>query len=109
MIQLLASKIESSLLVSFLRINVYRNYFLGLAEDEELKNIDKEVRKEVDEATNVATTEGCLPPEALYSDIFANTEPQVVRGCTADETVVQPYTTTAEILTKMGRKPKVYQ
>jgi len=80
----------------------------GLTEEEELKNIDKEVRKEVDEATNVATTEGVLPPEALYSDLFANTEPQLVRGCTADETVVQPYTTTAEIIKKLGRTPKQY-
>lgn len=80
----------------------------GLTDEEELKNIDKEVRKEVDEATNIATTDGVLPPEALYSDLFANTEPQVIRGVTADETVVQPYTTTAEILKKMGRTPKQY-
>lgn len=80
----------------------------GLVTEEELKELDKEVRKEVDEATNVATSEGVLPPEAVYSDLFANTEAQVVRGCTVDETIVQPYTTTAEILTKMGRTPKTY-
>ncbi|KAI6184020.1 Pyruvate dehydrogenase E1 component subunit alpha [Aphelenchoides bicaudatus] len=80
----------------------------GLTDEEELKNIDKDVRKEVDEATTTATSDGVLPPEALYSDLFANTEPQTVRGCTVDETVVQPFTTTAEIIKKLGRTPKQY-
>lgn len=33
----------------------------------------------MDEAQKVATTDGVLPPEALYADIFHNTEPQLIR------------------------------
>ncbi|KAI6194375.1 Pyruvate dehydrogenase E1 component subunit alpha [Aphelenchoides besseyi] len=78
----------------------------GLVTEDELKTIDKEVRKEVDEATQVATNEGVLPREALYTDLYVNTEPQVVRGCTVDETITQPFTTSAELLRSLGRTPK---
>ncbi|KAF1592483.1 UNVERIFIED_CONTAM: putative pyruvate dehydrogenase E1 component subunit alpha, mitochondrial, partial [Eudyptes robustus] len=52
----------------------------GLVVEEELKKIDKDVRREVDEATKIATTDPELPTEALYADLYANTEPQLVRG-----------------------------
>ena len=42
----------------------------NLATEDELKAIDKEVRKEVDEATQIATSEGVLPSEALYADLY---------------------------------------
>ena len=79
----------------------------GLVLEEELKEIDKEVRKEVDEAVKIATSEGVLPPEALYADIYSNTPPLEIRGVTIDDTVVQKYATTAEILRKLGREPKL--
>lgn len=55
----------------------------------------------------IATTEDVLPKEALYSDIYANTPPLEIRGVTINDTVVQQYATTAELLQKLGRKPKV--
>ncbi|CAJ0557726.1 unnamed protein product, partial [Mesorhabditis spiculigera] len=70
----------------------------GLVTEDELKEVDKAVRKEVEDATNSAVNDGVLPPEALYADIFHNDEPQTVRGCTVDETIVQPYRTTKEIV-----------
>uniref|UniRef100_A0A914NRT1 pyruvate dehydrogenase (acetyl-transferring) n=1 Tax=Meloidogyne incognita TaxID=6306 RepID=A0A914NRT1_MELIC len=51
---------------------------------------------------------GVLPPEALYSDLYANTPPQMVRGTTFDKSTVQQYATTAELLGKMGRPTKSY-
>jgi hypothetical protein len=49
-----------------------------------------------------------LPVEAIYSDIYANTPPQKIRGTTIDATVEQQYLTTAEIVRKLGREPKSY-
>uniref|UniRef100_A0A1I8C2H1 pyruvate dehydrogenase (acetyl-transferring) n=1 Tax=Meloidogyne hapla TaxID=6305 RepID=A0A1I8C2H1_MELHA len=80
----------------------------GLVTEEELKGIEKEVRQEVDEATKIALSEGVLPPEALYSDLYANTPPQMVRGTTFDKSTIQQYATTAELLGKMGRPTKPY-
>lgn len=80
----------------------------GLVTEEELKEMEKSVRQEVDDALKVATSDGVLPLEALYSDLYANTPPLKVRGVTADDTVVQPYTTTVEVLRKLGREPKSY-
>lgn len=78
----------------------------GLVTEDELKEIDKDVRKEVDEAVKVATSETVLPLESLYADIYHNTPPLKIRGTTWEETVVQPYTTTAEIVSKMGYQVK---
>lgn len=74
--------------------------------EDELKTIDKEVRKEVEAAVQVATSDSVLPLEALYCDLYYNTEPQMVRGVTVDETVVQPFITSADLLKSMGREPK---
>ncbi|CAD5212293.1 unnamed protein product [Bursaphelenchus okinawaensis] len=81
----------------------------GLANDEELKQIEKDVRVAVDEAVKQSISDPELPLEALYSDLFVNTEPQTVRGCIVEETIVQPERYTAEIIKKSGRTPKVYQ
>ncbi|CAB3405210.1 unnamed protein product [Caenorhabditis bovis] len=75
----------------------------SLATEDELKSIDKEVRKEVDEALKIATTDGVLPLEALYCDIYHNTPALEIRGATIDETVVQKYKTTEEVLKALGR------
>uniref|UniRef100_A0A1I8ACD4 Pyruvate dehydrogenase E1 component subunit alpha n=1 Tax=Steinernema glaseri TaxID=37863 RepID=A0A1I8ACD4_9BILA len=78
----------------------------GLAAEEELKAIDKDVRREVEKAVQVATSEGVLPPEALYADVYYNTEAQSIRGATVDETIVQPFKTTPELLKSLGRDAK---
>lgn len=75
----------------------------GLVSEEELKVIDKEVRKEVDEALKVATTEGVLPAEGLYADIYHNTPPQLVRGVTWDDSIVQPYVNTESLMASMAK------
>ncbi|KAI3422237.1 hypothetical protein GPALN_012767 [Globodera pallida] len=80
----------------------------GLVSEDDLKEIDKEVRKQVDEAVKVALSDEVLPPEALFADLYANTPPLAVRGTTADATVTQPFVSTAELLRKMGREPKNY-
>ena len=78
----------------------------GLASEDELKAIDKDVRKEVEVAIQAATSDPILPPEALYCDVFHNTEAQLVRGATVDESVVQPFLTSADLLKNIGRQPK---
>jgi len=75
----------------------------GIVTEDELKDIDKDVRKEVDEAMKVATTEDVLPLEALYADIYANTPAQQIRGATVDTSLTQPHTTTVDLLKTMGR------
>jgi pyruvate dehydrogenase E1 component alpha subunit len=77
-----------------------------LATEEELKEIDKSVRKEVDQAVQKATADDVLPNEALFADIYHNTEPQLVRGVTIDECVTQPFINSAQLLKKIGRRPK---
>ncbi|EJW85279.1 pyruvate dehydrogenase E1 component subunit alpha type I [Wuchereria bancrofti] len=74
----------------------------GLASEEELKGIDKEAKKEVDAAVNIARTEPPLPPESLYCDIYHNTPPQYVRGVTLDESVVQKHCRTEDLMKSLG-------
>lgn len=64
------------------------------------------MRRKVDEAVKTATTDPELPPNALYADLYANTEPQLVRGAVVEETLVQPHLYTADIVSAMGRAPK---
>lgn len=75
----------------------------NLASEDELKEMDKDVRREVDEVVKVALGDGVLPVEALYTDIYASTAAQKIRGTTADSSVIQPYTTTEELLKKISR------
>ncbi|MCP9263649.1 Pyruvate dehydrogenase E1 component subunit alpha [Dirofilaria immitis] len=70
----------------------------GLVSEEELKVIDKEAKKEVDAAVNVARTEPPLPPESLYCDIYHNTPPQYVRGVTLDESVIQKHCRSEDLI-----------
>jgi len=74
----------------------------NLCTEDELKNIDKEVRKEVEVAHQEAISDDLLPIEALHSDLYANTEPIMVRGAIVEETKKQPYATTNELLKKLG-------
>lgn len=80
----------------------------NLVTEAELKEVDKGVRKEVDEAVLHAHEDGVLPWEGLYTDLFHNTPAQFIRGCITEESLVQPYTTTSDLLKKLGIKPKVY-
>ncbi|KAJ1369934.1 hypothetical protein KIN20_031546 [Parelaphostrongylus tenuis] len=70
----------------------------GLVNEDDLKSIDKDVRKEVDEAVNVANTAGLLPKEAAYADIYHNTPHQLVRGVTIDDSHVQKFLRTEDLL-----------
>ncbi|KAF8361638.1 pdha-1 [Pristionchus pacificus] len=75
----------------------------NLVTEDELKAIDKTVRSEVDDAVTHATTDGVLPAEALYTDLYANTPAQLVRGATAEETFAQPFLRTEDLLKSMGQ------
>ncbi|VDM95315.1 unnamed protein product [Thelazia callipaeda] len=74
----------------------------GLATENELKEFDKEAKKEVDAAVKVAHNEPPLPPESLYCDIYHNTPPQYVRGVTLDESVIQKHCRTEDLMREMG-------
>uniref|UniRef100_A0A915DK74 pyruvate dehydrogenase (acetyl-transferring) n=1 Tax=Ditylenchus dipsaci TaxID=166011 RepID=A0A915DK74_9BILA len=78
----------------------------GLATQDELKKIDCEVEKEIADAVEVANSENVLPVEALYADIYANTPHIKIRGTTYDDTIVQPYATTCEIVKKLGKEAR---
>ncbi|XP_063852847.1 probable pyruvate dehydrogenase E1 component subunit alpha, mitochondrial isoform X1 [Scylla paramamosain] len=60
----------------------------GLATAEELKKIDGEVRKEVDEAVKIAKTDKEIPIQELAADIYVNPQETTIRGCTPFD----PYT-----------------
>ena len=61
-----------------------------MAEEEEMKAIDKEVRQMVDAATEKAKTDGIIDVAALYADIYSSdTPPQHIRGATIDHCVTQ--------------------
>ncbi|VDK81150.1 unnamed protein product [Onchocerca ochengi] len=74
----------------------------GLVSEEELKDIDKEAKKEVDAAVNIARTEPALPTESLYCDIYHNTPPQYVRGVTLEESAVQKHCRTEDLMKSLG-------
>jgi len=75
----------------------------GLVSKEDLDEIDKAVRKEVDAASNIALTDDVLPQEALYTDIYANTPAQTIRGASPDAIIEQPFLTTGDLLKSIGR------
>ncbi|VDK66023.1 unnamed protein product [Anisakis simplex] len=75
----------------------------GLVTEDELKAIDKKIRKEmkltvngfqIDEATKMAQTGKDAPVDLLLADIYSNTPPQMIR-CTT-EYVRQKYTNSDE-------------
>lgn len=54
-----------------------------------VQKIEDEIKKEVADAAELSKTDPELPPEELYSYIFANPPPQMkVRGC--DDTILVP-------------------
>ncbi|OQR75461.1 putative pyruvate dehydrogenase E1 component subunit alpha [Tropilaelaps mercedesae] len=57
----------------------------GLAMPEQLKEIDQEIRKEVDEATETAKTSPEIGVEELYADVYANPLEKTIRGLTPFE------------------------
>ncbi|KAK6049493.1 pyruvate dehydrogenase E1 component subunit alpha domain protein [Cooperia oncophora] len=75
----------------------------GLAKEDDLKAIDKEVRKEVDDAVKVATTAPLLHEDGIYTDIYHNTPPMMVRAATIDDSHVQKYVTSTELLKATGK------
>jgi pyruvate dehydrogenase E1 component alpha subunit len=58
----------------------------GIASDEELKKIDKEVRAEIDAAVNEAKAAPEPDAKELWTDVYApGSEPKFARGRTSDE------------------------
>jgi len=76
----------------------------NLATDDELKEIDKIVRKEVEDAATAAVKDDDPPIDTLYSDIYLNTPDLVIRGTTADSFIVPKYQTTREVLKEKAPK-----
>lgn len=59
---------------------------------------------QVDEAVAIALNEPHPPPEVLFADVYHNNPPELVRGITFDDTVVQPFATTSDLLKAFGKK-----
>ncbi|RWS19745.1 putative pyruvate dehydrogenase E1 component subunit alpha-like protein, partial [Leptotrombidium deliense] len=54
----------------------------GLVTIEEIKQIDSEAKKEIDEAVKVAKGDSELPVEQLYADVYVNPLEEEIRGLT---------------------------
>uniref|UniRef100_A0A915A048 Pyruvate dehydrogenase E1 component subunit alpha n=2 Tax=Parascaris univalens TaxID=6257 RepID=A0A915A048_PARUN len=83
-------------------INAFKEKVItaGLVAEDELKEIDRKIRKEVDEAAKMARTGKEATTDLLLTDLYHNTPPQVVR-CTTDY-VRQPYTNSSEACRALG-------
>ncbi|VDK58831.1 unnamed protein product [Cylicostephanus goldi] len=79
----------------------------GLASEDDLKTVDKEVRKEVDEAVKTANTSSLMPEEGIYTDIYHNTEPQLVISAIPCFTVLL-FVTGARRYCRCLSRPEVY-
>ncbi|KHJ80237.1 hypothetical protein OESDEN_20091 [Oesophagostomum dentatum] len=75
----------------------------GLATEDDLKAVDKEVRKEVDEAVKLASTAGLMPEEGIYTDLYHNTDAQLIRGSTIDVSHVQKFVHSADLMKSLGK------
>lgn len=53
-----------------------------LATNEELKEIDAEIKKEIDEAVKASRSDPELPVEELYADVYSNPLEEFIRGIT---------------------------
>uniref|UniRef100_F1L1M2 Pyruvate dehydrogenase E1 component subunit alpha n=1 Tax=Ascaris suum TaxID=6253 RepID=F1L1M2_ASCSU len=73
----------------------------GLVTEDEIKEIDKQVRKEIDAAVKQAHTDKESPVELMLTDIYYNTPAQYVR-CTTDE-VLQKYVTSEEAVKALAK------
>uniref|UniRef100_A0A0R3RIA0 Pyruvate dehydrogenase E1 component subunit alpha n=1 Tax=Elaeophora elaphi TaxID=1147741 RepID=A0A0R3RIA0_9BILA len=69
-----------------------------LAMKDELRKIENQAKQEVDAAVKFAKNGPVISTDALLTDIYHNTPPIIVRGHTIDETKVQPYTRTSDII-----------
>lgn len=71
-------------------IMLFKERIVGadLVTAEELKKIDTEVRKEVDESVKVAKTDKEIPVQELAADVYLNPLETTIRGCTPFD----PYT-----------------
>ena len=70
----------------------------GLVKEDEIKQIDKEVRAEVDAGAELAHTDGVVDAAALYTVVYYNTPAMVIRGATVDHCVQQQKVHTKELL-----------
>ncbi|KRX88100.1 putative pyruvate dehydrogenase E1 component subunit alpha, mitochondrial, partial [Trichinella pseudospiralis] len=70
----------------------------NLATEEELKNVEKQVRKEVEKALADALQDPEPPLELLYTDVYKETPDLVLRGTSADVVVPVPNNLTVDIL-----------
>ncbi|KRX59129.1 putative pyruvate dehydrogenase E1 component subunit alpha, mitochondrial [Trichinella sp. T9] len=70
----------------------------NLATEEELKDLEKQVRKEVEEALEEALKDVDPPLELLYTDVYKDTPNLVLRGTSADVVTVLPKTLTSDVL-----------
>jgi hypothetical protein len=68
-----------------------------------LQQIDTEVNKQLEAALQRAHSDEELPAEGLLTDIYANTEPQLVRGLTPGLSCTQKFTRTEDLLKAMGK------
>lgn len=71
----------------------------GLVTEDDLKAIDKAVRKEVDEAVKHAHDDKESPLDLLLTDLYYNSPPQMIRCAT--EEVMQKHVTSEEALKAM--------
>ncbi|KRX47251.1 putative pyruvate dehydrogenase E1 component subunit alpha, mitochondrial [Trichinella murrelli] len=70
----------------------------NLATEEELKDLEKQVRKEVEKALEEALKDVDPPLELLYTDVYKDTPNLVLRGTSADVVTVLPKTLTSDVL-----------
>ncbi|KRZ70240.1 putative pyruvate dehydrogenase E1 component subunit alpha, mitochondrial [Trichinella papuae] len=70
----------------------------NLATEEELKNLEKQVRKEVEKALEEALKDVEPPLDLLYTDVYKDTPNLVLRGTSADVVTVLPKTLTSDVL-----------
>ncbi|KRX65714.1 putative pyruvate dehydrogenase E1 component subunit alpha, mitochondrial, partial [Trichinella sp. T9] len=70
----------------------------NLATEEELKNMEKQIRKEVEKALAEALQDPEPPLELLYTDVYKDTPDLVLRGTSADVVVPVPKNLTADVL-----------
>ncbi|KAI1294829.1 putative pyruvate dehydrogenase E1 component subunit alpha, mitochondrial [Halotydeus destructor] len=65
-------------------ITNFKDKILGadLVTSDELKAIDADIKKEIDEATKLARTDAEIPVEELYGDIYVNPLEEKIRGIT---------------------------
>ncbi|MFH4980213.1 hypothetical protein AB6A40_006922 [Gnathostoma spinigerum] len=89
-------------------INTFKDKILtaNLVSEAEVTKIEKEVKAEVEEALRQVDKAPGADKESVCMDIYHNTPPFCVRNTTADSSIVQPFTTTTEMLRATGQPGK---